>query len=87
MKDSDLDVHGLYSGPVSIIQWEDIPTQRLHKLNYFRFLKFMETICDSNRNLLGSVTLIRFEIQVEGQLPDPCLFQKLNVDQVRLLPI
>ena len=62
LEDGDLDVHGLDCGPITVIEWEDIPTKRLTKLNDFDFLEFMETVGDPDGDFLRSIAFIRLKI-------------------------
>ena len=48
LENGDLDVHSLDCGPITVIEWEDIPAERLTKLNHFDFLEFMETVSYSD---------------------------------------
>ena len=62
LEDGDLDVHGLDCGPITVIEWEDIPAERLTKLNHFDFLEFMETVGYSDGDFLRCIAFICFEI-------------------------
>ena len=65
LKDCDLDVHCLHTGPTPIVQREDVPAARLNKLNYFDLLELVEAVGDSDRQLLRSVAFVGLEVQVE----------------------
>ena len=87
LQNANLDVHGFYSRPISVIQREDVPPKRFHKLDHFNLLQLVKTIGHENRNFLRRVALICLEVQEKGKFAHSRLLQELNVDLMRLLSI
>ena len=62
LQDPDLDVHRLDRGPISVVQREDVPAERLNELYHFQLLQLVEAVRDPDRDLLGCVALVRLEV-------------------------
>ena len=68
LKYANLYVHRFDSGPDPVIQREDIPSERLDEFDHFDLLQLVEAVSHPDGDLLGCVTLIRLEIEIESDL-------------------
>lgn len=85
--DPNLDQVGLYKITALFMQRQDVPPARVVKLYLLYFLKLVETIVGPDRNFLGRIRLISFEIQVDRKFNQSHSLEELYVHQVGLLSI
>ena len=70
---TNLNVHRFNSGPDPVVQREDIPSKRLDEFDHFDLLQFVEAVSHPDGDLLGCVTLISLEVEIESDLTHPGL--------------
>lgn len=73
--------------PFRVCQADRDPTTRLTEFKQLYFLEVMEVVSSSDRDLVRCVTLIWFEVCVEGHAVDGRFATELDVDKVWLYSI